>query len=117
MIHVKKFSDVLAIHDRVHTFVKGDGWDVYQHGDEVPVITQDPFFRVLSAVQIRLALEAAGLLSAVEAAVEAAGVAAQIWWRQSQEFTRHHPILLQMVAALGWSDEQVNQLWAAAASL
>lgn len=117
MIHVKKISEIQSVPNKVHTFVNGDGWDVYQKGDDVPVITQEPFFPVLSAVQIRLALDAAGLLNAVESAVESAGSAAQIWWKKSQDFARFHPILLQMIAALGWSDEQVNQLWTVAASL
>jgi len=117
MIHVKNFLEIEHIRDRQHVFVNGDGWDVYQKGDEIPVVPQAPHFPTLTAVQIRLALGGAGLLAAVEAAVDAAGESAQIWWKNTQIFERHHPVLLQMIAALGWSNEQVNTLWSAAASL
>lgn len=117
MIHVKKFSEIQSVPNKIRIFVKGDGWDVYQKDDDVPVVAQEPYFPTLSAVQIRLALGGAGLLVAVESSVDAAGESAQIWWKNTQVFERHHPVLLQMISALGWSDQQVNQLWAAAASL
>ena len=117
MKHVAQYSEVHAIRNRIAVFVVPGGFDVYEPGDPLPVVPSDPYFPVLEALQIRLALEAAGLLTAVDDAVVAAGSVVQIWWRDSKTFTRHHPLLLQMIAALGWTDEQVDALWHQAAAL
>jgi hypothetical protein len=74
-------------------------------------------FAILSAVQVRLALLAAGITFAhVDAAIDAlpAGVerdTARTYWEYSVELHREHPLIGQFAAALGLTDEQVDTMW------
>lgn len=78
-------------------------------------------FAILSAVQVRLALLAAGITFAhVDAAIDAlpAGVerdTARTYWEYSVELHREHPLIAQFAAALGLTDEQVDTMWRGAA--
>lgn len=71
--------------------------------------------------QARLALRATGLYSAVNTVVaEMAGEQgdyARIEWEFSSEVYRHRPLVLAMIATLGWTGEQVDQLFITAAGL
>ena len=71
--------------------------------------------------QYRLALLQAGLLSVVSAAIESLPSpqkeAAQIEWEYSQEVQRHHRLVPLMGAALGLSEEQIDQLFILGATL
>lgn len=64
----------------------------------------------------RLALETAGLLATVEAAVAAADTATQIYWADAASFRRDSPVLLSMTEALGLTSDQVDDLFRAAAA-
>ncbi len=111
MIHCKKYSDILKVPNRAgKAFCNAGGWDVYQVGDEIPVILEEQHFPVLSKVDLELKLLKAGKLEQVESAVAGASREIQIWYGNNR-FERFNPILLQMVSVLGWNEEQVNLLW------
>ncbi|WP_457660263.1 hypothetical protein [Sinorhizobium medicae] len=77
----------------------------------------------LSARQIRLGLVSNGFaLAQVTASIEAMpeGVekeTAQIEWEYATTFERMHPLIAMVGAALGLADDQIDAMWAAAASL
>ena len=71
----------------------------------------------VSMRQARLALLAAGLLGQVEQAMQSASAADQIEWEYATEVRRDSPLVASMTAALGWSSEQVDNLFGAAAAL
>lgn len=72
---------------------------------------------VVTKAQGKLALLAAGLLDDAEAAISAAGPAAQIWYADATEWRRSHPVIAQMATALGLSAAQVDALFVAAAAI
>jgi len=72
--------------------------------------------------QARLALLGAGLLGQVSSAIAAipdatARAAAEIEWEYATEVRRDSPWVLQLSAALGLDDEQLDALFAHAATL
>ncbi len=67
--------------------------------------------------QARLALAGAGLLTAVEAFVAASDAATQIEWQYASEIKRDWPPVLAFAAANKISDEQLDALFALAATL
>jgi hypothetical protein len=67
--------------------------------------------------QARLALAGAGLLTAVEAFVAASDAAIQIEWEYASEIKRDWPPVMAFAAANEISDEQLDALFALAASL
>ncbi len=71
----------------------------------------------ISPRQARLALLAAGLLDAAEAAVNQAGPVAKIYWEYAVEWRRDEPVLIQLAAALGLTPEQLDDLFRQAATL
>ena len=74
----------------------------------------------LSARQIRLGLSRAGLLASVAPAIQAMPSPqreeADIEWEFASYFSRTHPLIGQMLTALGLTDTQVDALWEQAAS-
>jgi len=81
----------------------------------VPPPPQVP--QVISMRQARLALLGAGLLDDVEAAVAQAPRAVQIEYEYSSELHKDWPTLVMLAAALGMTDEQVDQLFITASQL
>ena len=71
--------------------------------------------------QARRALHAAGLLSQVDAAIDALPepdkTAARIEWEYSTEVQRSNATFITLTAALGLSTQQVDDLFTAAAAL
>ena len=67
--------------------------------------------------QARLALNAAGLLPQVEAAVAAADKATQITWEFASTISRDDPLINTLASALGLSTAQIDALFAMAATL
>jgi len=64
--------------------------------------------------QARLALLEAGLLSAVDSFVGAQSQEVQIYWNDSQEIYRRHPLILSLSAELNLSESQVDDLFISA---
>lgn len=72
---------------------------------------------VVSMRQARLALLAAGLLDDANAAVAAAGQAAQIEWEFSNEVRRDNALIAALAGPLGLDDAALDALFAQAAAL
>ena len=68
-------------------------------------------------MRFKIALHRAGLLSAVEAAVPSLGVEAQIAWEYAITIARSHPLVAACAAAVNVSNEQLDQLFTAAADV
>ena len=73
--------------------------------------------QVVTMRQARLALHAAGLLDAVNAAITQAGGAAAIEWEYAQELKRDHPLVVSLTPTLGLTSEQLDALFMQAATL
>jgi hypothetical protein len=79
--------------------------------------------RPLTARQLRLGLVTNGIsLSSVEAAIDAIEdqtdrEVARIEWEYATTFERSHPLIEQVGAALGLTPEQIDDMWAEAATL
>lgn len=72
---------------------------------------------VVSAWQIRKALNAAGLRESVEAAVSQADQETKDAWEYAASFERDHPLVLDLGAALDKTPEELDALFELAASL
>jgi len=72
---------------------------------------------VVSMRQARLALNAAGLLASVEAAVARSTDEVKIEWEYSSELRRDWPTLALLAGALGLTDQQLDALFAQATAL
>ena len=70
----------------------------------------------VTPLQMRRALNAAGLRAAVEAAVAASDQDVKDAWEFALEIRRDNPLLTAMAAALSMTEEQVNDLFLQAAS-
>lgn len=68
---------------------------------------------VVSRFQARAALQMAGLLDMVEAAMQSPTVdpIVHLAWTDAQEFRRSSPSIAAMAAQFGWSDEQLDALF------
>jgi hypothetical protein len=67
--------------------------------------------------QAKLALLGAGLLPQVDAAIAAAGAAAQIEWSSASTVLRDSPLVASLSAALGLTSTELDALFTAAGSL
>ena len=92
--------------------------------DEIAAFEQAPPPAIPQSVtprQARLALLQSGLLEAVESAIATmegdAGRAARIEWEFSQEIRRDNAMLQSVQAALGLTDDQVNDLFILASTI
>jgi hypothetical protein len=56
-------------------------------------------------------------LDAVETAISQMDKSAQIDWQRAQEVKRDWPLVIQMQALFGWSDDQMDQFFREAAKL
>ena len=72
---------------------------------------------VVTMRQARLALNTAGLLDAVNAAIANADNITKIYWETSPTVARDNTVLLAVADGLALSDEQVDDLFALAATL
>ncbi len=98
----------------------GDGTaTLYEAGDDLPpsMIPSPPSIQAISARQIRLALNQAGLRDAVEATVAAGPRGLRDWWEYSVEIHRAHPMVAAMIAAIGATPEQADEVWRLGAGL
>lgn len=72
---------------------------------------------VISPFQARAALLAAGMLDAVEQAIEASGPEIRIAWEYATEWRRDSPTIATLADVLGLSVEDVDNLFIAAAEI
>lgn len=84
-------------------------------------IPADPVVQVIPSVvtmrQARIALNRAGLLAAVNAAVAAADEETKIAWEFSTEVQRDFPLVQTLAAALNLTEVQLDELFTQAAVL
>jgi len=89
-----------------------------QDGDFNPIVTTDHVVpRSITARQARIILLQAGLLDSVNQAVAASNEATRIEWEFSTEVQRNWPTLKTMAQALGWTDQQLDDLFIAGSKL
>ena len=85
----------------------------------VPVV--DPVPEVVTMRQARLALLGVGMLAQVSAAVAsmpgAEGDVARIEWEFASTVERHSPLVLSLIATLGLTDAELDDLFRQAAAL
>lgn len=113
------FSNIETLSDRYRC----DGVD-YQFSvigsatieDYVPPTPTPVVPEEVTMFQAQRALEAAGLLTAAEAAIDAAGAVAQIEWRTKNAVHRHYGLVSDMGQALGLTDAQLDALFISAAT-
>ena len=98
---------------RIGDYFDGEEWSQ----KEIPVIVPDS----IDMRRARLALRAAGHLTAVNAAIEAmegdAGEDARIEWEYATTIKRDHPLVAAMQQALSLSDQQLDDLFLSASQL
>lgn len=82
-----------------------------------PVSPPVPIPTVVSMRQARLALLQAGLLATVDAAIAAGTEADQITWEYATEVVRNSPLVVNLSASLGLSEQQLDELFTLAATL
>ena len=92
----------------------GDLWDGEQFTKPAEVISVP---EQVEMAQARLALLQAGLLSAVEAAIPNMGQAAQIEWEYRSYVRRDNVLVNEVKTLLGWTDQQMDELFVLAAGL
>ncbi len=94
------------------------GWTVIDlTPEEVEAKRKASVPQSVSMRQARLALDAAGMLDTVDAALAQASRAWQIEWEFAAEVNRQWPTLLALQPALGMTDKQVDQLFITASQL
>lgn len=98
----------------------GPGW-IYSNGMFSPPPPEPEVFKDLTMRQFKLGLHGAGLLSAVDAAIanlpEPQKSIAQIEFEYATIVVRTNPLVEILSAALGLTEEQVNDLWRTAQEL
>lgn len=96
-------------------FVDGS-WEQTWTPVEVTIDQWRSRLRVTSR-QFKLALEAMGLFDTINAAMLAADRTTQIFWAEANEFERSHPLIAAFAAQLGFTDEQVDDLFVQAGAI
>lgn len=76
-----------------------------------------PVPNVVSPFQAKAALLAAGLLDDVEAAIVQAPDLVRLAWSEAVEFRRGSPSVVAMAQGLGWTEQQLDALFVAAAEI
>lgn len=93
----------------------------YQAGDTLPAYLLAPAEtavpEVISPRQFRQALTHAGFRTTVESAVSSADQDTKDWYEFATQFERHHPRVVAMAQALGYTDAQVDAVWTYGAGL
>ena len=93
--------------------------EVTEHPDLPPTPQPVMIPQIVSRFQARAALHLAGLLDDVEALMTAQDTPAlaKLAWADAQEFKRTSPTVLTMAAALGLTEQQLDDLFTAAAGI
>lgn len=113
-ISAELHQDLLTAQSEGKQIVAGDGGSP-QAVDPEPLPPQVP--ASVTMRQAQLALLAHGYLDDVEAAIDAAGRAAQIEWSAAKDVYRDSPLALTMAGILGLDDDALDSLFVEAAEL
>jgi hypothetical protein len=92
----------------------GNEWRILPERPIIP--TPDPIeakraAATLTAAQFRLGLLAMGELDNIEAAMPQAPREVQIMWEYETSYERMHPAIVQLAAAMGYTDAQLDALF------
>lgn len=106
----------------VACFVNPQEFAVEEVADDAPdllAFLAPPAPIVVSRAQGEIALHRADLLPIVEALMAAPETdpEVRIWWQRAQEFRRDSAILQSMADDLGWSPQQLDQLFVIASEV
>ena len=104
--------------------IGGIGWD-YINGELIAPIKPEPPKVIPQSITIRQAREIVikmGLFQTVEDTLngiedDTQRLIARNYWEYSEVFERNHQILLALTAALGLTDEQLDEMFIAASKL
>ncbi|WP_424139351.1 hypothetical protein [Roseomonas chloroacetimidivorans] len=113
----------ITLEDGTELRLVPDGWGVVDGKlVELPAVTPaepsiDSVPASITPRQARLALLQAGLLDEVDAAVAAAGRAAQLEWEYATIVERHGSMVVGLAASVPLTDQQLDDLFKAAAAL
>jgi hypothetical protein len=118
------FKSVFSAAEVVNQDPPNAGQWLYINGQFVPYVEPNNRADVPQSItprQARLALLGAGLLEQIQAAFatlpEPQRTAASIEWEYASSIERSSPLVSQMAAVAGLTDEQVDELFAAGAAL
>lgn len=98
-------------------------WTIYASAEDVPkppvpVPAPIPVPEEISPRQFRQTLNKFGFRSKVEAAIAASNDQdLKDWYEFTSVFQRHHPEVIAMASALGFTSDQLDQVWIYGASL
>lgn len=93
-------------------------WDVFETGDNIPIITSPKVFPSVSAWQIRKALNQMNLRTLVENAVNMSGDQNVIdGWNHATQFERYDPLVLMLANSLNKTSADLDNIWNLASSL
>ena len=86
--------------------------------DKYPIESSETFVPlVVTPFQAKAALYQAGLLSTVETHIENSEPLIQMAWNEALEFKRYSPAILNLASSLGWSEQQLDDLFINAYSI
>lgn len=74
-------------------------------------------FPTINARQIRLALIGANMFEATETAIAGLSAADKVTWEYATEYHRNHPLVVNLGAALGLTEAQIDGMWEIALTL
>lgn len=92
-------------------------WDGEGFNPPEPEPVPEPVPDVVSPLQARVALMQAGKLEAVEQVVAGAGPLVQVAWEYATELRRNSPTIEMLREQAGWSPEEMDALFIAAAQV
>ena len=91
--------------------------DAYVNGTFTRQPTIEPVPSEVTDLQARLALIAAGRLSAVDAAVAQSDEATRAWYDRALTWRRDSPMIAALAPAVGLSEGQIDDLFRVAAAM
>jgi hypothetical protein len=98
------------------TYINGV-WESNQIGqDYITTISKSMVPAFVTRRQLRLALLAFGMLSTANEFVSEQSEEVKIYWNDSQEFYRQHPMIISMSAQFGLTESQVDNIFIAAST-
>ena len=91
---------------------ESDGWEIVD-AHQAPVIQE------VTPLQLRLSILNGDILSLeqLDAAIASKGAEAQIRWNYAPSIPINHPLVVELKAAFGLSDDQVEQIFSDAAQI
>jgi hypothetical protein len=93
---------------------RGDLWDGQAFSKSVPPL---PIPESIDPRQFRQSLTHFGFRTDVESAVSSMDQDTKDWYAFAQSFDRHHPMVLSVAQQIGYTPDQMDQVWSYGASI